>query len=82
MFFASLAILLYQEIEGMKVAKNTNPVYLSAKFIHKPAVLPEKWRNIFGAIQTKATVADALPDTSDIIDNEDDSKPFYGKIRL
>ena len=66
----------------MKVAKNTDQVYLFAEFVHKPAVLPEKWRNIFGATQTKATVADALPDTSAIIDNEDDSKPFYGKIRL
>ncbi len=82
MFFASLAILLYQDIESMKVAKNTDPVYLFAEFIRKPAVLPEKWQNIFGA-QTEATVADVLPDTSELDnENNDDSKPFQGKIRL
>jgi len=68
MFFASLAILLYKDIESMKVAKNTDPVYLFAEFTRKPVVLPEKWRNTFGATHTKATVADALPDTSAIID--------------
>ena len=83
MFFASLAILLYQDIESMKVAKNTDPVYLFAEFIRKPAVLPEKWQNIFGATQTETTVADVLPDTSALDnENEDDSKPFQGKIRL
>ncbi len=82
MFFAALAILLYQDIESMKVAKNTDPVYLFAEFTRKPAVLPEKWQNIFGA-QTETTVADVLPDTSAIDnENEDDSKPFQGKIRL
>jgi hypothetical protein len=67
----------------MKVAKNTDPVYLFAEFTRKPVVLPEKWQSIFGATQTETTAADVLPDTSALDnENEDDNKPFQGKIRL
>lgn len=80
LIFAFLAASLYKEIESMKVAKNTDPVYVFAEFSRQPAALPEKWQNIFGATQAGASAA-APPDTS-FLDNEGDGKPFQGKIRL
>jgi len=79
LFFAFLATLLYQEIESMKIAKNSDLVYVFTEFTRQPAALPEKWRNIFGATQVEATAAQ-LPDTLSV--NEDGSKLFQGKIRL
>jgi hypothetical protein len=81
LFFAYMANLLYQEIESMKVAKNTDPVYVFAEFTRKPVALPAKWRDIFGTPPPPVVVVAAAPPAPPIVD-EDSSKPFQGKIRL
>lgn len=81
LFFAIMATLLYQDIESMKVAKNTDTVYEFTEFARKPVVPPEKWRDIFGATQEDAAAAVQVLDTSSPND-ADSGKPFQGKIRL
>jgi len=82
LFFASMANLLYQEIESMKVAKSTDPVYVFAEFTRKPVALPAKWQDIFGTPPPPvAVVVAAAPPAPPIVD-EDSNKPFQGKIRL
>lgn len=81
LFFASMVNLLYHEIESMKVAKSTDPVYVFAEFTRKPVALPAKWQDIFGTSPPVVVVVAAAPPAPPIVD-EDSNKPFQGKIRL